>query len=60
MQNSYNILDFDCNSKKTGPVYPQIQKMSSGYDNKADNSIKGCYVNPNHSLISNRTLTVLS
>lgn len=40
MHNSYNILDFDCNSKETGPVYPQIQKMSNGYDNKADNSIK--------------------
>jgi hypothetical protein len=40
MHNSYNILDFDCNSKETGPVYPQIQKMSNGYDNKADNSVK--------------------
>jgi len=40
MRNSYNILDFDCNSKETGPIYPQVQKMSSGYDNKADNSIK--------------------
>jgi len=40
MHNSYKIFDFDCNSKETGPVYPQVQKMSNGYDNKADNSIK--------------------
>lgn len=40
MHNSYYILDFDCDSKETGPIYPQVQKMSKGYDNNAHNFLK--------------------
>ncbi len=36
---TYHKLSFSCNTKDTGPVYPQIQKMKDNYDYKSSNSI---------------------
>jgi hypothetical protein len=35
----YYILEVACNTKETGPEYPQVQKMNPGYDYKAPNSV---------------------
>jgi len=36
---SYYILKHAVNTKETGPIYPQVQKMVPGYDYKAFNSV---------------------
>lgn len=35
----YYTLESACNNEETGPEYPQVQKMSPGYDFKAANSV---------------------
>lgn len=37
--NKFNILDFASGTKDTGPEYPQVQAMGSGYDTDASDSI---------------------
>ena len=39
MNNQFNILDFACGTQDTGPLFPQIQEMSKGYDYDAENSV---------------------
>lgn len=36
---NYYKLSISCNTKETGPVYPQIQKMVPNYDNKDKKSV---------------------
>ncbi|MXV13919.1 imm11 family protein [Hufsiella ginkgonis] len=37
---TYYILNFPSSSKETGLVYPQVQKMSEGYDTKGPNATR--------------------
>lgn len=36
---NYYKLSFSCNTKDTGSVYPQVQKMNDSYDYKGKNSV---------------------
>lgn len=36
----YFTLETACAINETGPIYPQIQKMSQGYDYKSDHSVR--------------------
>jgi hypothetical protein len=40
MHNNYGIFSLECDTKETGPIYPQVQRMSDGYDYKAENATR--------------------
>lgn len=39
MKLEYHTIDSACNTKETGPYYPQITKMSKGYDFDSEQSV---------------------